>query len=150
MDEHPYIPDDRLAAGREFLKFMDTLARDAIHGTHEAARQVERKIIKLALPPVDLREIPREQWDNYIDRDVTMPPSVQTVPSTPLTEAQVHAIEEGTEKFHAVTQPYYIHMSFTLQQTGRPWLFEPEVGKFLTGLTLGKEISNKQSAISNA
>ena len=118
---------------------MDVIERDLTHGTYEACRQVERKIVEVALAPVDLREIPREQWDHYIHRDVVLPPSVPLVSSVPFTKAKVRAIEEEVERYHGITPPYFIHMSLTLQQTGRPWYFIPEAGKFLTGLTLGKE-----------
>jgi len=104
-------------------------------------RDSELDVVATGLRPVDLRTI--EQWDNYIGRDVTLPPIIKDWlaqrPPVPIDEIFVHQAEDFTTWFHGVKPPYYITMSITLQQTGRPWAYVPEAGQYLTGLTLGKQ-----------
>jgi hypothetical protein len=105
-------------------------------------RESELEIVQRAEPPVDLRTVPPEQWDNYLQHDVVIPPELHGfLPDGDfglLEEYEINAVEEATENFHGVKPPYYIYMSLTLQQTGRPWAYVPEAGQYLTGLTLGK------------
>jgi hypothetical protein len=93
---------------------------------------------------VDLRNVPRAQWDEHLYCDVILPPMaigflLERDSSRPFTEKEVHTIENETEWFHNISPPYYVHMDIGLQQTGRPWHHVEEAGHFLSGLTLGKE-----------
>lgn len=107
-------------------------------------RDSELNVVATGLRPVDLRTIPLEQWDNHIGRDVTLPAIIKDWltqrPSVPIDECFVHQAEDFTASFyHGVKPPYYIWMSITLQQTGRPWAYVPEAGAFMTGMVLGKD-----------
>jgi hypothetical protein len=116
-------------------------------------RDSELDIARRKQPPVDLRTVPLEQWDNYLEHDVVMPSELRhfldlreyenihaTKEFVSLDEKAVHGFEEWTEKFHGVKPPYHIYMSITLQQTGRPWKYVPEAGAYLTGFILGKTV----------
>ena len=108
-------------------------------------RDTEREIAQRAEPPVDLRSVPREQWDRFLDWDVTLPAIVKVFLerkerlSESFTRAEVHAIEEATELHHAIEEPYHVTMSPTLQTTGRAWAYVWETEPYLTGLVLGKK-----------
>lgn len=104
----------------------------------------EQELVAAKLPPVELRTVPRAEWDSYINRDVTLPPSVfgfllERNDGQPLTRTEVETIETNTEVFHGVSEPYHISMSLTMQRTGRAWTYLMEAGEYLTGLTLGKD-----------
>jgi hypothetical protein len=91
---------------------------------------------------IDLRPIPKSEWDHWLNYDVTAPPAIARYlhgRDSALNKDEVHAIEIATEKFHGVTDPYFITVSPTLQSRGRPWAYIEAAGKFLTGLTFGKK-----------
>lgn len=109
-------------------------------------RDSELDVVKHAEPPIDLRTVPLEQWDNYIGRDVSLSPFIASCIKPGLhhgahyKKKAVETLEEMVEHHHGVKPPYYIAMSITMQQTGRPWAYVPEAGQYLTGLTLGKTV----------
>jgi hypothetical protein len=95
--------------------------------------------------PIELRVIDQSAWDEFIHSNVTVPEHItrylngRDQEPLPMTEKEVHSLEKIVEDYHSVKAPFYISMSLTLQQTGRPWAYVPEAGKFVTGFTLGKE-----------
>lgn len=92
--------------------------------------------------PVCLRSITKCAWDSYIGHDVTLPRNLAKAiagRNRPFDTDQVHALEIAVEQHHGVKPPYYIAMSITLQQTGRPWAYIPKAGDYLTGFTLHKQ-----------
>lgn len=109
-------------------------------------RDAELELVKRKEPPVDLRTIPLEQWDNYIGRDVVLPAIIKewldARPPAAIDETFVQQAEEFTEQHHDVKTPYYLTMSLTLQQTGRAWAYVPEAAPYLTGLTLQRTCSH--------
>jgi hypothetical protein len=122
----------------------DAFVNDLLSNRSAAAmaRDAELEIAKAKISPVDLRTMPLSVWDNYIDYDVVIPEELQHMLdgcSTPLDKEVVHAMEIAMERLHNVKPPYYIAMSLTLQQTGRPWRYVPDASLYLTGFTLGKE-----------
>ncbi|MEA3212445.1 MAG: hypothetical protein QOE70_5502 [Chthoniobacter sp.] len=105
------------------------------------ARESEEEIVREGGPgPVDLREIPRERWDEFIHYQVTLPPSVAAMlDGEPIPGDQVDAFELAVEAFHSVASPYYIAMCPILQTRGRPWAYVPAVAPYVTGFRLLKE-----------
>jgi hypothetical protein len=107
-------------------------------------RDSEQEIVRAKIRPINLRKVPLEKWDRYLEHDVTLPRKLQNwfdedaAFEFPLSKKQIHEIEEDIEKYHGVQPPYYIGMSLTLQLTGRPWAYVEGAGKCLTGLTLEK------------
>ena len=100
----------------------------------------EQTVREQGPPPVDLRAIPRERWDEYLHFHVTLPPAVAAVlDGNPIPGDQVGAFELAVEAFHGVTSPYYISMCPVLQSYGRTWRYVPEAGAFRTGFSLQKE-----------
>ncbi len=121
------------------------IAEDLLTNKSAAAllRDSELDISRRKQPPVDLKTVPLEQWDNYLEHDVTLPePIAHLLKSMPVAPNPtiVHQIEQTVEEFHNVKPPYHIYMSITLQQTRRPWKYVPEAGAYLTGLILGKTV----------
>jgi hypothetical protein len=108
-------------------------------------RESELELVNRAEKPLNLKTLITSRLENYIGRDVTIPDEVAEYVKTwgPVKEGEdrtqiIHALEETVEKFHGVKPPFYIYMSITLQQTGRPWAYVPEAGKLMTGFVLGK------------
>ena len=88
-------------------------------------------------PLVDLRTIPREQWLEYFGRDVMPSPEIQKYldgrEPGPLSQDEVQMLEIAMEKFHGITEPFYITMGIDLQTTGRTWTFIPEAAPYMSG-----------------
>ena len=121
-------------------KFIDDMLSN--RSPAAMARDAEADVAAHGPGPVDLRSIPKDQWDRFIDFDVTLPPAVQTYLADypvgqPLTTEEVQNMEIAVEQWHGVSEPYYIAMSLTLQQSGKPWAYV-QSDKF-TGFTFGKE-----------
>ena len=108
------------------------------------ARDSELETVKFKDAPIDLRTIPREQWDQYIDYQVTLPPEVagylegRDKSELPMKKEEVHALEIALEKWHDVAEPYYISMCATLQSKGRAWAYVEVAAPYLTGFLFGK------------
>lgn len=104
-------------------------------------RQIEEEIVREKGPgPVDLREIPRERWDEFLNYQVTLPPAVAAVlDGNPIPGDQVDAFELAVEAFHGVSSPYYVAMGSHLRIYGRPWCYVPAVAPYVTGFRLMKE-----------
>ncbi|MGB8170965.1 MAG: hypothetical protein WCF18_25910 [Chthoniobacteraceae bacterium] len=105
-------------------------------------REAEQEIVDAGGPlPVDLRNVPRDRWDEFISFHVTLPAAVGAT----ITEGeaippdQLDAYEDAVAKFHGVTEPYYINLSESLRDYGRAWKYVKEAAKFLTGFRLGKD-----------
>ena len=66
-------------------------------------------------PPMDLRTIPREDWDHYQYRPLIWPPDIQFYVDATMGETwtvkEGDAISESMEKFYGVTEPYYIYIN---------------------------------------
>lgn len=105
-------------------------------------RDAEREIVARGEGPVPIRCTPVHQWDEYLERDVTVPAEVArlcAIPhALPMDERDVHGMEEAVEEFHHVRHPYHITMSPIMQQHGRPWRYVSESAPFLTGFSLVK------------
>lgn len=104
------------------------------------ARDDEMEAARKADPPVNLRSVPLEEWDQHIEFDVTLPPELQTYldgrEPGPLTKDEIDGLEDQIAAFHEVKPPYHIVCALTLQTTGRPWLHVPEVAPYVTGFYL--------------
>ena len=105
-------------------------------------RDDELEAVNKAEAPVNLREVPMDQWDRYVQRDVTLPPDVANYLDgrelRPLTKSEIDGLENQIAKFHNVQPPYCIVCSLELQRTGRAWLYVPEVAPYVTGFYLDR------------
>jgi hypothetical protein len=106
-------------------------------------RDDELAAANAAVPPTDLRAIPRDRWNEYRERDVTLPPAVLSylagAENRRLTEAETNGLIDQVAAFHDVESPWYIAASPTLRRTGRAWSYVPEIAPFVTGFYLEKE-----------
>jgi hypothetical protein len=96
---------------------------------------------------VDLRSVPREKWDDYVDWDVALPPGVAKYLDGhigPLTTEESDNMEIAIEKFYGIEAPYYITASATMQSKGRSWSYVPESAIFCTGFHIAKEETYKE------
>lgn len=94
--------------------------------------------------PVELRIVARQRWDSLLNKHVTVPDAVRNYiarhpEGEPFTTEEVQDLEIAVEKYHGITEPFYVHMDIHLQQTGRTWMFVPEAVRFQSGFVLGKE-----------
>jgi hypothetical protein len=129
------------------LQADDRMENDLLTNKTNAAllRDSEQQIVRAKIRPINLRKVPVEKWDRYLEHDVTLPRKLQNwldedaAFEFPLSKKQIHEIEEDIEKYHGVRPPFYIYMSLTLQQTGQPWVYVKKAGQYLTGLTLSKK-----------
>lgn len=138
-------------AVRDALQLLTMNAQDILESNRTVsalARDAEREAVRRAIPPVDLRTVPRDQWEPLLGRDLALPDAVARflageltdVPITvPLPREQIHAMEEAVEKFHGITAPYHAAMSLAVQRTGRAWRHEPELARTATGFLLGRD-----------
>ena len=105
-------------------------------------RDDELEAVNEAKAPANLREVPIDQWDRYVQRDVTLPPDVANYLDgrelRPLTKSEIDGLENQISKFHNVQPPYCIVCSLELQRTGRAWLYVPEVAPYVTGFYLDR------------
>jgi hypothetical protein len=105
-------------------------------------RDDELGAVNKAEAPADLRGVPIDQWDCYVQRDVTLPPDVANYLDgrelRPLTKSEIDRLENQIAKFHNVQPPYCIVCSLELQRTGRAWLYVPEVAPYVTGFYLDR------------
>jgi hypothetical protein len=66
--------------------------------------------------PLDLRTIPREEWDDHLWESLAWPPDVQlyldATKGEPLTISEDNAINERTEAFYGVTEPYVVMIRY--------------------------------------
>lgn len=119
--------------------------RDFLESNHSAAamlRDSEAEIARLAVPLLDLRTVPREQWDALIDRELTLPPGVSAYLSKadfPLPTEHADAMTDSVARFHGITAPYYVDMSTRFQKTGRAWAHVAEAAPFVSGFYFSKE-----------
>lgn len=132
-------------------EWFKTYVQDMFESNRSASamlRDGEAESARRASPLLDLRTIPREQWDKHLNSELVLPPGIarflagdltDTPPAFPLTTQQVHAMEEAVERFHGIAAPYYAAMSIRLQQTGRAWAYVPEIAPFVSGFCFGKE-----------
>jgi hypothetical protein len=103
-------------------------------------RDEELAIVAEKIRPIDLRTIPREQWDKYLDFQLTVPEHLlDAVEGGPLDADTLRALDEAVERFHGITAPYYVTTTASLQHQGRGWSYVPEAAEFLTGFVLDKE-----------
>jgi hypothetical protein len=131
--------------------FLRDTIRDMFESNKNAAallRDSEADLARRRIPLLDLRTVPREQWDSHLSRELLMPPGVarylageltDTPPAFPLTTEQVHAMEEAVEQFHGITEPYYAAMNLGLSHSGRAWSYVPEAAPYLSGFHFDKE-----------
>ncbi len=106
------------------------------------ARDAEAESAKCGPAPVDLRAIPREEWNKWLNCDVTLPPTVGAYLAAhpkgqPPTSDEVQNLECVVEEWHGVSSPFYVSMSLTLQAVDKPWQYVETEN--LTGFALGKE-----------
>lgn len=85
-------------------------------------RDHERMVAFDKTMPVDLRLIHAGQWDEFLDRDVTIPAEVRAFlaghDGKPMETETVHALEMAVERFHGVQPPFHITTSPELQSSG--------------------------------
>ena len=86
---------------------------------------------------VDLRSVPRERWPEFYGRDVTLPVDIKKYLSGrqpgPMTNDEVQALEIAVERFHSVTEPYYVSMTPHMQTDGRAWCYVPDAAPYMSG-----------------
>lgn len=105
-------------------------------------RDSEAGLADAQLRPVDLRSIPREQWDAYLDHHLALPPHLlDAIAGGPVDPQLVPGLEAAVEQFHGITAPYAVTMTMTLQKTGRPWSEAPEAADAMTGFVLDKPLA---------
>ncbi len=107
-------------------------------------RDSEREFVENNGPlPINLRKVPRNEWDKFQNHEVEKPPSIAEFlrerKQGTLSSAEVHWIEDYADQFYNVVEPFYIATSPTLQSLGRAWAYVPEAARFLTGLSLRKD-----------
>lgn len=111
-------------------------------------RDAEREIAARAVPPLDLRGIPRAEWTRHLHAQLAIPEGIRRYlageltgapPSFPLDRATVHAMERQVEEWHGITAPWHVAMELPVSQHGRAWRHVPEAAPYLTGFVLGKD-----------
>jgi hypothetical protein len=103
-------------------------------------RDDELAIVADKIRPIDLRSIPRERWDEFVNFHLTLPEHLlDAIGGGPVDPKLVPALEEAVERFHGITAPYFVIATFEIQQLGRSWRFVPEAAEFMTGFLLDKE-----------
>ena len=114
--------------------------------TSALLRDSEANLAKRAVPLIDLRTVPREQWDRLLDRHLVVPPTIASLLAGELMDgppvldvSRFHAIEEAVEKFYGITEPYYVTMDSNLITTGKAWTYVPEVAPYVSGFIFGKD-----------
>lgn len=68
---------------------------------------------KATAPPVDLRAIPREEWDRAVSFSVALPEPIAKYlaghpKGTPLSVEESEQISDALEKFYDITAPYFV------------------------------------------
>jgi hypothetical protein len=129
---------------RKMMNQTERLIADLLsnRGFTALAHETERIMIERARPPVDLRKLPRDQWDELCRRDVTLSDAIRKFTDGhdgAYTETEVQSLTDALETYHGVREPFYIAMRVPMQQTGRAWIFEEAAAPFLTGFVLEKE-----------
>jgi len=126
------------------MSYRDQLKADFLSNRTSSAELHDCEVYLVAhpIPLLDLRTVPREEWDAYLDRHLLMPPAIASFfadsPPLPLPTEQADAIAQAVEDFHGITAPYYADMSTRLQTEGRAWGFVPEVAPYVSGFYFGK------------
>src|SRR6266478_5701486 len=114
------------------------LAAEFFETNKSAAAQVrdaEQETVDEGGPhPVDLRSIPREKWDEFVNYQLVIPPDVakSIEGEAPYDRQTVAAIEQAVEKWHGITPPFFAVMDVGMQQLGRGWKYVPEAAPYLT------------------
>jgi hypothetical protein len=105
-------------------------------------RDDELAAARRAEAPIDLRNVPVEDWKKYVQRDVLLPSTVAKYlrgrQLLPLSKSEIDGLEDQVDRFHHVQAPYSIVCSLELQRTGRAWLYVPEVAPYVTGFYLDR------------
>jgi hypothetical protein len=128
-------------------------ADDYIKGVFDMNLQRKIKAYEKAHPeelqafydnPLDLRTIPRKDWDRYLWQPLICPPDVRTylegTKGKPLTVLESDNITARLETFYGVSQPYYVIINhneeFDLQvamllssEAKEPFFINPEAKK---------------------
>lgn len=121
-------------------------ARDLLESnlsTSAMVRNDEMELVRRPIPLLDLRTVPREQWDGVLDRELVVPPTIASVlpdADYPLSGEQADAFADGVAKFYGIETPYYVALSIQLQQTGKTWLYVPEAAPYVSGFYFSKEL----------
>lgn len=90
-----------------------------LHSLFDPALQREVEDFMETLPPVtplDLRTVPREDWDNALDAPLVFPPDVATyldgiLGERPLTVTEIDHIEKRMNTFYATLPEYIVSVS---------------------------------------
>ena len=76
---------------------------------------VEQRLDDLsALPrPVYLRAVPREEWDQWLNHELTVPPEVERYleGQFAFNAKEIAAIEAAVERWHGIVAPWGIYLS---------------------------------------
>jgi hypothetical protein len=126
-------------------------ARDMFESNRSAAamlRDSEAGIARRAVSLLDLRTVPREEWDRHLNRDLLVPEGITRYlageltdkpPAFPLTGEETDGMGATVERFHGITAPYFVNVSLSIQHDGRAWAYVPEAAPYLSGFYLDKE-----------
>jgi hypothetical protein len=92
---------------RTTLESAADAARRSLDGT---ARAEEAADLLIPLAPVDLRHIPKQQWREYLLRDVVIPPdcAVFVEGQTEFKREELDRLEDRIASYYGVTEPFYI------------------------------------------
>ena len=98
-------------------------------------KQWEEEIAQKAVPPTDLSQIDPEEHHLHDHSQLSVPEHIASYIqgcTFPIGLDETNMILTEMEKHHR-TKPYTIIMDITMGQTGRTYLFIPEVAKYETG-----------------
>jgi hypothetical protein len=103
-------------------------------------RDEELAFVAEKIRPIDLRAVPRERWDEYVNFHLALPDHLlDAIEGGPVDPELLPTLEQAVEKHHGITAPYHVTTTFTLRDFGRGWHFVPEAAEFMTGFLLDKE-----------
>jgi len=100
------------------------------------AREIEKDILAISSPPLDLRAIPESERSTHDDCDVTIPEDISRyleIAEFPLSPDEVNALEDKINAYHSPKPPSFIIMEPSFVHTGKTYAYSEELGKIRTG-----------------
>ena len=100
------------------------------------AREIEKDILTISSPPVDLRATPESERSTHDDCDVTIPEDISRyleIAEFPLSPDEVNALEDKINAYHSPKPPSFIIMEPGFVHSGKTYTYIEELGKIRTG-----------------